>query len=294
MRYSPRVIHDVGVQRKQMRRVKKYAGLCVDATCMRHIAAAFDSVFRDLSPSFETSAPMVERGGFGVERGTETWFFETFEEFSLELDKPYNHAQCSIRTFGTTPHVALTLQSYMSGGQDTSIDTYSSSREILVRLASLLDQAMRDYGVASSASPEPVVFIGHGRSGIWRDLKEHLVDHHGYHVETFESGVRSGYVASQVLDKMLAVASIAFLVMTAEDEMADGVHRARQNVIHEVGLFQGRLGFTRAIVLKEEGVEDFSNIDGIQQIRFSAGNIRETFGEVVATVKREVGRQPEN
>jgi predicted nucleotide-binding protein len=37
--------------------------------------------------------------------------------------------------------------------------------------------------------------------------------------------------------------------MTAEDEQADGNHHARMNVIHEVGLFQGRLGFERAIVL---------------------------------------------
>ena len=29
--------------------------------------------------------------------------------------------------------------------------------------------------------------------------------------------------------------------------------KARMNVIHEVGLFQGRLGFERAIVLLEEG-----------------------------------------
>jgi hypothetical protein len=38
---------------------------------------------------------------------------------------------------------------------------------------------------------------------------------------------------------MLDQARFAFLVMTAEDEQADGNHHARMNVIHEVGLFQG-------------------------------------------------------
>src|SRR5205807_525889 len=33
-------------------------------------------------------------------------------------------------------------------------------------------------------------------------------------------------------------AAIAFLIMTAEDEMADGATQARMNVIHEAGLFQ--------------------------------------------------------
>jgi hypothetical protein len=33
----------------------------------------------------------------------------------------------------------------------------------------------------------------------------------------------------------------------------------------------------------------FSNIEGIRQIRFSKGNIRESFGDVLATPRREFG-----
>jgi predicted nucleotide-binding protein len=86
---------------------------------------------------------------------------------------------------------------------------------------------------------------------------------------------------------MLSKSSIAFLVMTGEDETPEGGMRARQNVIHEIGLFQGRLGFPRGIVLLEEGTEEFSNIHGIEQIRFCPGNIKETFGDVLATLHRE-------
>ena len=75
--------------------------------------------------------------------------------------------------------------------------------------------------------------------------------------------------------------------MTGEDETPDGKFRARQNVIHEIGLFQGRLGFNKAIVLLEEGTEEFSNIHGIEQIRFTKGKIKETFGETLAVLKRE-------
>jgi hypothetical protein len=39
----------------------------------------------------------------------------------------------------------------------------------------------------------------------------------------------------------------------------------------------------------EEGTEEFSNIAGIQQIRFAKGNIREAFGDVLAVLKRELG-----
>ncbi|AJI53870.1 TIR domain-containing protein [Francisella philomiragia] len=132
---------------------------------------------------------------------------------------------------------------------------------------------------------KPIVFIGHGRSKQWRDLKDHLHDKHGIQIEAYETGARAGHTIRDILDDMAKNSTFALLVMTKEDEQGDGKVRARQNVIHEIGLFQGRLGFNRAIVLMENGVEEFSNIAGIQQIRYT--NIAETFGEVLATIKRE-------
>jgi predicted nucleotide-binding protein len=89
------------------------------------------------------------------------------------------------------------------------------------------------------------------------------------------------------LSEMLDAAAIALLVMTAEDELADGEVQARMNVVHEAGLFQGRLGFTKAIVLLEEGCREFSNIQGLGQIRFPKGNIGAAFEEVRRVLERE-------
>jgi predicted nucleotide-binding protein len=79
----------------------------------------------------------------------------------------------------------------------------------------------------------------------------------------------------------------AFLVLTAEDERVDGAMLARQNVVHEAGLFQGRLGFSRAIVMLEEGCDDCSNIAGLGQIRFPAGYISASFEEARRVLERE-------
>lgn len=59
------------------------------------------------------------------------------------------------------------------------------------------------------------------------------------------------------------------------------------NIVHEAGLFQGRLGFTRAIVLLEKGCEEFSNIQGLGQIRFSKDNIKEAFEGIRRVLERE-------
>jgi predicted nucleotide-binding protein len=64
---------------------------------------------------------------------------------------------------------------------------------------------------------------------------------------------------------------------------------ARENVIHEIGLFQRTLGLHKVIVLLEDGCKEFSNRAGVQYIPFSKGNIKEVFGEVVASIRREFG-----
>ena len=86
---------------------------------------------------------------------------------------------------------------------------------------------------------------------------------------------------------MLDQSAIAFLVMTAEDDQADGKLHARQNVIHEAGLFQGRFGFSKAILMLEEDCEEFSNIQGLGQIRFPAGRISSAFEDVRLVLERE-------
>jgi predicted nucleotide-binding protein len=123
---------------------------------------------------------------------------------------------------------------------------------------------------------------------LWKELKDHLHEKHGYAVEAYEIGSRAGHAIRDILEEMLDESSFALLVMTGDDETKDGRLLARQNVVHEAGLFQGRLGFSQAIILLEDGTEEFSNIAGLQQIRFPKGKIRETFGDVLAVLKHEL------
>ncbi len=131
------------------------------------------------------------------------------------------------------------------------------------------------------------VFIGHGRSPIWRELKDFVQDRLHLPWDEFDRVPVAGVTNISRLSEMLDAAAIALLIMTGEDEQADGKRHARMNVVHEAGLFQGRLGFTKAIVLLEDGCEEFSNIEGLGQIRFPKGNIRAAFDEVRRVLERE-------
>lgn len=130
------------------------------------------------------------------------------------------------------------------------------------------------------------MFVGHGRSNEGLKLRVFSAERLCCPVDESNRVHVADCSTSERLQAMLDVAAFAFLVLTAEDEPKDGQVAARQNVVHEVGLFQGRLGLRRAIALLENGCEQFSNIQGLSQIRFPPENIT-AVEEVRATLERE-------
>jgi hypothetical protein len=132
-----------------------------------------------------------------------------------------------------------------------------------------------DFGVPKANSIDKIeaqglgkVFLGHGRSLLWNRVHRFLKDELSLEVIDFETKSRASSHIVDILKSFLDECNFAVIVMTAEDETADGKVRSRQNVIHEIGLFQGRHGFDRVLIFQQEEVEGFSNIAGLQTIRF--------------------------
>jgi predicted nucleotide-binding protein len=134
---------------------------------------------------------------------------------------------------------------------------------------------------------KPCVFVGHGRSSLWARVQIFLERELRLAVVSYESESHVGESVLSTLETMMGQADFAILILTAEDETAVGSKRARQNVIHEVGLFQGRLGFKKAVILKQHGLEDFTNVDGLQYIGFDGERIDQTFFDLERVLKRE-------
>ncbi len=153
-------------------------------------------------------------------------------------------------------------------------------------LAKYLEKSRKMKG-RTVAKTDGKIFIGHGRSQVWRDVKDFIQDRLHLAWDEFNREPTPGVTTKERLETMLDEACFALIIMTAEDERADKTKQARANVVHEAGLFQGRLGFKRAIVLLEEGCEEFSNIEGLGQIRFPAGNVKSQFEEIRRVLERE-------
>jgi hypothetical protein len=130
------------------------------------------------------------------------------------------------------------------------------------------------------------IFIGHGHSPVWREFKDFLQDNLSLPWEEFNRTPQAGIWTGERLSEMLESACFAFIIMTGEDEYNGELH-ARENVIHEVGLFQGKLGFRRSIILLEGGCKGFSNIHGLTCILFPTNKISAVYEEARRTLQRE-------
>lgn len=136
-------------------------------------------------------------------------------------------------------------------------------------------------------STRPAIVIGHGRNPSWRDLLEHLRDKQHFEVESFETEERANHTIPDVIKQLGSHANLAILVLTGEDEMKDGSKHPRLNVVQELGKFQERFGNNKTIILVETGVTIPSNNSGIVYISFEPGQIKSTFGDIVAVIRRE-------
>ena len=148
-------------------------------------------------------------------------------------------------------------------------------------------QSPRPSGPSPGPSAGRSILIGHGHSQAWRDLAAFLRDRLGLPYEEFSRLPTAGRTTVARLSEMLENSCFALLVLTAEDENAEGRLQARLNVVHELGLSQGRFGFDRAIVLLEDGCTEFSNIMGLGQIRFPHGNILAKSEDIRLVLERE-------
>src|SRR5262249_40105912 len=120
--------------------------------------------------------------------------------------------------------------------------------------AAITRSVMRSFDTEPDrASRARGIFIAHGRDPQWLAVKEFIDIECRLPALAFNSGAWSGKAVTEALNRYLEQCSFAVCVLTAEDTHGGDREWARQNVIHEVGLFQGRYGMHRVILLVEDG-----------------------------------------
>ena len=129
------------------------------------------------------------------------------------------------------------------------------------------------------------IFISHGHAELLKlQLKDFVREKLGKKAVILSEQPNNGMTIVEKLEAVSEKCNKAIILLTKDDEMADGSMRGRQNVIHEIGFFQGKYGRRNVILLQEEGVESFTNISGIVYIQFN----RDHFPEVFEPLRNEL------
>jgi len=136
----------------------------------------------------------------------------------------------------------------------------------------------------SGARP-PGIFLSHGTNPEWFAVQRFIEDRFDSPVSFFESAPRGGHQVSEALSKYLERCSLAVCILTAEDFTSDGRKSARQSVIHEVGLFQGRHGFDRVVLLVEEGCDFVPEAAVPYTIYYPKNRVNRTFYQLAEIIK---------
>lgn len=171
---------------------------------------------------------------------------------------------------------ALETSNIMAGsGYDPSLQGWIGYRKAvqnrlmwLSRLARLQNMAESHLSRREPPSPSGRVFVVHGRDEALREQVARLLEQIGLQPVILHEQPNRG---RSILEKFVDYSDVSFaiVILTGDDEgRMRGIdtpllHRARQNVLFELGFFVGKLGREYVAALYEEGVELPSDYQGI-------------------------------
>ena len=117
------------------------------------------------------------------------------------------------------------------------------------------------------------VFITHGRSNDWRVVQPFIEKDVGLMTIELAQEANLGRTLIEKLVDNAARCDSAVIVMTGDDVAGEDEARVRENVMHEMGFFQGYYGRNSVILLHEDGVNIPTNLAGVAYVPFPKGRI---------------------
>jgi len=162
-------------------------------------------------------------------------------------------------------------------------DTFKRSfLETLERDIDYIFEVNSQYSASESKVNEVArrIFLSHGSSQDWMKVQNYI--ERDLKIQTLELAQEpnKGRTVLQKLNEESDKCSYCVVVMTGDDKVLDTETRARENVMHEIGFFQGKYGLEKVCLLYEEGTNIPSNIHGLVYIAFPKDVIESTFGSL--------------
>jgi len=134
--------------------------------------------------------------------------------------------------------------------------------------------------ISSSRIENNTIFISHGQNDFYREINNYLVNEYKLPTVYDERDFLKGNTYIENIEMLVNDSSYGLVVLTKDDEFEKEKWRARQNVIHELGIFQNAFGRTNTLVLKEEGVDFPTNLNGMNEYQINLNNHADIYNKI--------------
>ena len=221
-----------------------------------------------------------ERGRLPIQNFTASMVQTYFAAAEKQLEVLRKELPSLFDDFGNInppPRIVMT-------GEETNRYERSQVLRLLRDIDHILEvRANREHSMPVTAIPKAkrTVFISHGRSNDWREVQAYIEKDIGIPTIELAQEPNAGQTILGKLFDSSERCDSAVIIMTGDDVDSAGQFRARENVIHEIGFFQGKYGLSRICLLYEEGTNIPSNIHGLVYAAFPKGCVSASFGLLV-------------
>lgn len=134
------------------------------------------------------------------------------------------------------------------------------------------------------------IFVSHGKSPLWQEVANYIEQKLAHEVVELTDAVNQGRTVIQKLEQDTEECAFAIIILTADDDAASGSPRSREKIIHEIGYCQGTFGRENVLVLKQDGVEEFSDLAGIVYVPFAGDDIKSAFSRIQTEIEAAIDR----
>jgi predicted nucleotide-binding protein len=236
---------------------------------------AFDPATLSSSDPYGTLRPL--------ETDIESALLETFGNDTVEYRRFQSAASLAGWPISFTGEVSHSRKiHYVSTSRTQAI-------QLLTAAINLLEERIADAPADAVPSPPPIpasfsrrIFVVHGHDNEPKEATARFLEGLGFEPVILHERPNKGRTIIQKFQEEAADVGFAVVLMSADDEMRDGLKRARQNVVLELGFFLGKLGPSRVAAIVKGSVERPSDFDGVVYIPFDGAWQRELASELDA------------
>jgi hypothetical protein len=217
--------------------------------------------------------------GRGAHRSPSSFDPETVKQYFNGADLQIQTLQANLPVlYGDFQHSINEPETQMS----TDPRKFYSRRQ-MERLVRGIDQIFEIRANSELGQPKQIatthrrVFITHGHSSDWREVQSYIERDLKFHTMELAQESSQGMTIIEKLFSGAERCDSAVIVMTGDDLDEHKQARSRENVMHEIGFFQGKYGRSKVCLLHEDGVSIPTNLTGVVYIPYTKGSVSSTF-----------------